>query len=66
MAIDEDRLEDLQELWERETNDPDTQEWRDDLTQEEHQLVAEWDANYSNAVGAICKEITEVRKRKGK
>jgi hypothetical protein len=39
MAIDEDRLEELQELWERETNDPDTQEWRDDLTGEEQRLV---------------------------
>ena len=37
------RKEELSRLFEKESNDPDTQEWREDLTYEESELVESWD-----------------------
>ncbi len=37
------RKEELSQLWGAESNDPDTQEWRYDLTYEERGLVDSWD-----------------------
>ena len=40
------RLRDLKENWEHETNDPDTEEWRDRLTPQEAKFVAAWDDGF--------------------
>lgn len=40
------RLRDLKENWEHETNDPETEEWRDRLTPQEAKLVAAWDDGF--------------------
>ncbi|MBD5469120.1 MAG: pentapeptide repeat-containing protein [Lachnospiraceae bacterium] len=37
------RKEELSRLYEKESSDPDTQEWREDLTYEESELVKSWD-----------------------
>ena len=57
MAISKDRLEEIQWFYDNETNDPDTQEWRDELSEEEEALVDEWDKQYCNGVSALCSAI---------
>lgn len=47
--IDEEIKESLMHLWERARDD----EWRRDLTDEEAALVAEWDEQYSAAMGHL-------------
>ena len=37
------RLQQMEDNFWAETNDPDTEEWREDLNAEEAALVAEWD-----------------------
>lgn len=40
------RIRELKEIWEHETNDPETEEWRDRLTPQEAKLVATWDDGF--------------------
>ena len=41
--ISEARMIELADNWNAETNDPETEEWRDDLTPEEAKIIADWD-----------------------
>ena len=40
-----------------ETNDPETQEWRDELTPEEQAYVDREDDRYEHAIAAMCSAI---------
>lgn len=42
-----------------ETNDPETQEWRDDLTADEAILVEHWDEAVNRAICTLCKKILD-------
>ena len=42
--IDPERLQQMEDNFWAETNDPASEEWREELTAEEVTLVAEWDA----------------------
>lgn len=55
--MDDIRREHLFENWNQETNDPESQEWRDDLTPEELEYVNQLDDRYSSGVLAICSAI---------
>lgn len=55
--MDEIRKEHLLENWNQETNDPESQEWRDDLTPEELEYVNQLDDRYASGVLAICSAI---------
>ncbi|MCM1103260.1 MAG: pentapeptide repeat-containing protein [Clostridium sp.] len=44
------RKEELSHLLENESNNPDTQEWREDLTYEERELVDSWTQQYPKAM----------------
>ena len=57
LTIEEDRLEELKEWHDAETNDPETQEWRDDLTPDEQAVVAKWDRQYALGIGKLAKAI---------
>lgn len=59
----EERKNELLWLWGEETNDPDTQEWRDELTPEEAAKVAEWDANAERGMGEMARRILELEDR---
>lgn len=48
------RLRDLKENWEHETNDPDTEEWRDRLTPQEAKLVAAWDDGFDDGLAHMA------------
>lgn len=47
--MDEIKLVFLRENWNNETNEPYTQEWRDDLTEEEAAIVESWDDAFETA-----------------
>lgn len=57
LSIDETRLEELREWHDAETNDPETQEWRDDLTPDEMAVVAKWDRQYALGIGKLAQAI---------
>lgn len=44
--ISDTRRKDLYNQWLEETADEDGDEWREDLTQEEADLIAEWDEDF--------------------
>ncbi len=55
--MDSERMEELRRFWNRESEDPETLEWRDELTPEELDVVSGWDTNYDNGVLAISSAI---------
>lgn len=57
--ITEKRLEYLQWVWGEESEDPETQDWREDLTIEEQRLVATWDRSFNLGVRSLCQQILE-------
>ena len=54
-----DRISDLWENFCAETNDPESEEWRNDLTDEEARMVSDWDNRYNNGVLRLCEAILE-------
>lgn len=57
MAISVDREYILSRLWRDETDDPKTQEWREDLTEEEELLVENWERQVRNIELLEPKEV---------
>lgn len=55
--ITEKRLKDMADDWNYETSDPETQEWRDDLTPEEARIVRDWDNGYAVGMHNLCRDI---------
>lgn len=52
-----DREAEMERMFWEETNDPETWAWREDLTDEEAELVAAWDEQSAMALSQLCKEI---------
>lgn len=52
--MDEQHKDDLFRLWNEETSDPETQEWRDDLTPEERDYVAGLEQGYHHGMLRLC------------
>lgn len=46
-----------------ESNDPETEEWRKDLSKEEADLVAEWDTRVASGMYNLCQAIQEAAAR---
>lgn len=55
--ITDERIEELSPLFWAETNDPESEEWRDELTAEETALVEQWDRQVETGVYSLCKAI---------
>ena len=55
--ISKNRYEFLSWAWGEESNDPETQEWREELTPEEEALIASWDKAYNIGVKSLCRQI---------
>lgn len=51
------REAELERLFWAETDDPETQEWREELTDEEAELVAAWDDQVETGMARLCREI---------
>lgn len=58
--ISDERIEEMRFWYNRETNDEETQEWRDDLTPDECNLNEEWDTRYFNGIKKICDDIEDL------
>ena len=61
----DERRQELDELILDETNDPETQEWRDDLTLEEIEYVNAEDERYENALNKVFARIYELQEKRG-
>lgn len=59
----DERINDLQWYWDNETNVPDTQDWRETLSLEEHALVDTWDEGYTLGIYTICQEILALERK---
>lgn len=51
--ITPERIRQMEDNFWAETNDPTTEEWREDLTAEELTLVARWDDHMDTAIGQM-------------
>lgn len=60
--ISEARMKELADNWNAETNDPETEEWRDDLTPQEAAIIADWDRGYADGMHQLCQEIMALRR----
>lgn len=58
-TISEERYDELSWLWGEESNDPETQEWREELTEDEAKLVASWDKAFNLGVKSLCEQILQ-------
>ena len=56
------RYEQLYWLWENETNDEETQEWRNELTAEEQALVDQWDYGFNDGLRRMFQDLEGERK----
>ena len=48
--------EELLSLWWEETNEKWTQEWREELTPEEQELVESWDNGFINGIARMIRD----------
>ena len=55
--MDDIRREQLRQRLYQETNDPESQEWRDELTPEELEYVEQLDNSYVSHIAAMCSAI---------
>lgn len=62
--IDQKRLRELEDLYWNETEDPETWDWRDDLTTEEDELIKAWEKKTETGFLKICKDILENEKKR--
>jgi len=46
-------------LWENETNEEETQEWRDELDSEEQELVDKWDNGFDSGLVRMFQDLKE-------
>ena len=60
--ITDERLNELHEMFWSETNEDWTQEWRDELTEEEDALVFEWDEKAMRGLLNLCNEILRLQR----
>ena len=60
--MDEIRREQLWESWNHENDDPESEDWRLDLTPEELEYVEQLDDSYTNGIRQLCTAIL-VRER---
>lgn len=58
--ITKERLEELESYWNDETNDEESQEWRDELTEEEEAYVYKLDETFEKGMQKLWKKIKAV------
>ncbi len=55
--MDNERREELYRLWSEETNEAESLEWRQELSPEELDLVAQWDIGFPQGVNTLCTRL---------
>ena len=58
--ISQERFDELQELFWSETNEEWTQEWRDELTAEESEIIDKWDNKVAKGMYQLASRIVEL------
>lgn len=61
--ISYERKEALQELFQNESGDPESKEWRDELTAAEEKLVGEWDKQSAKVEKQLFKDVYQAAER---
>lgn len=64
--MDKERKTQIDWCLDNETNDPETQEWRDGLTPEEQEYVDQQDDHFEQAIAAMCSAILVVERLRKK
>ena len=62
--IDPERLRQMEDNFWAETNDPDSEEWREDLTAEEAALVAEWEDRVEAGIARMAADTLRLMERR--
>ena len=60
----DDQIEELRWCFDNESNDPESQEWRENLTEAEADLIEQWDMRIETQIGKLCSDILELEKQK--
>ncbi len=60
LNITAEREDELAWYWGNETNEVDTQEWRDELTADEAAMVAQWDKRYAKGFETLVQKIVDL------
>ena len=55
--VSEERIAWMEWCWDEETSDPESWEWREELTAEELALVESWDERFAQGVLKISEDI---------
>lgn len=61
--VSKEREKELFSLWESETNDPETEEWREELTEAESALVEAWDAKAEQGMSKLANDTLKLRQK---
>lgn len=59
-TVSKERKSELRENWENETNDPDAEEWRENLTPQERKLVDAWDDGAEAGMAKMAAKTLEL------
>lgn len=59
LNVTAEREEELRSCFWNETNDPDSEEWREDLTEDEAAMVEQWDERSSNGFSRLAQDILD-------
>lgn len=63
LQVTEEREAELAWYMDHETEDPETEEWREELTPDEAAMVEQWDEQYRMAFAAMAQRILELENR---
>jgi len=55
--LTQERCEELMWLWEHETSEEETQEWRDNLSDEEQELVDSWEGKFCSGLARLFQDM---------
>lgn len=61
--ISKERIKELEHYFWNESNDEDTQEWRDELNLEEEKLIESWDDRVNTATKNLCEKMVNKIKK---
>lgn len=65
LDVPPEREEELSWCFWNETNEPETQEWRDELTEDEAAMVEQWDEQTADAICSLAQRILELENSRG-
>lgn len=58
--LTKERLEEMESLFWAESNDPETEEWRESLTDEEAAIVAQWDERVDAGITTLLYDLSKI------